>query len=203
MTDSRNYNSPLRASQTEQTRVLILDTLAEMAAEDGFEGIIVNDLANRAGIAARTIYRHFPDRESLNDALADRIGELSGWTDGALGHKSDWPAVMQQAFRQFDTQEVASTVAARLNGIRTGTTPESTRRRAAFRGEVRAAYPKLSEEDVESVLAVVLLLGSSRTWLRLKEELGMPGERSGQIMRWVLELVLADLDARGAVPTFD
>lgn len=204
VTESRTYTSPLRASQAEQTHNLILDTLAEMVAEDGFEGIVVNELAKRAGLAARTVYRHFPDRDALHDALAKRISDLAVWTATGLSEKSsDWPEVIQQVFLEFDAQETVSTVAARLNAVRGRASSDSNQRRSSFRDQIRAEFPTLAEAEIEALLAVVQLLGSSRTWLRLREELNMTGEQSGPIMRWLLELVLADVEKRGGLPTFE
>jgi AcrR family transcriptional regulator len=201
--DRRRYQSAYREAQMEQTRLLILDTLAEMVAEDGFEGIVVNDLAERAGLAARTVYRHFPDRNALHDALSDRVVELVGWSSPDLGDLGHWPQTVESAYRDFDTHEIASTVLAKLNAVRARTSADSARRRAALREQVQAAFPHLDSRDQEAMMAVLLLVGSSRTWLRFKDELDLTGEQSGPVMRWILELVLADVERRGRVVPAD
>ena len=198
----RSYSSAYREAQTEQTRLLILDTLAEMVAEDGFEGIVVNDLAKRAGLAARTVYRHFPDRNALHDALSDRAAELAGWSSADLGPPSEWPQVVESVYRDFEDAEIASTVAAKLNAVRARSSADSVRRRATFQKQIEAAFPDLDPTSLDAVMAVVLIVGSSRTWLRLKEELDMTGDQSGPVMRWILELVLADLERRGGAPAY-
>ncbi len=201
MNKSRSYDSSYRASQTEQTRNLILDTLAEMVAEDGFEGIIVKDLAARAGIAARTIYRHFPDRNALHDGLADRLAESTG-PAVTLAEWQTWPELFQSVYADFDRDEVANTVGAKLNAIRARSPADSMRRRQMFHDSIVANFSSFDDAEIEAMLAVVAILGSSRTWLRLKDEFDMPGTQSGPIMRWIMELVLADIEKNGGPPSY-
>jgi AcrR family transcriptional regulator len=65
----RAYHSPLRANLTEETRRRILEAaLAEMEAA-GPNGFSVPRVAQRADMALRTVYRHFPTRDELVDAM--------------------------------------------------------------------------------------------------------------------------------------
>lgn len=201
MTETRSYNSSYRASQTERTKNLILDTLAEMVAEDGFDGIIVKDLAARAGVAARTIYRHFPDRDALHDGLADRL-VAAGPPEVGLGDRDGWPERFESVYAEFDRDEVASTVGAKLNAVRARSPADSRRRSERFEASVRTNFPALEDAEVEAMLAIISILGSSRTWLRLKDDFDMPGTTSGPIMRWLVELMLADIDENGGMPSY-
>lgn len=201
MTETRNYNSSYRASQTERTKNLILDTLAEMVAEDGFEGIIVKDLAARSGVASRTVYRHFPDRDALHDGLADRL-VAAGPPEIGLGDRATWPERIEQVYAAFDNDEIACTVGAKLNAVRARSPADSMRRRQRFEETIRGNLPTLDDAEIEAMLAIISILGSSRTWLRLKDEFDMPGSRSGPIMRWLIELVLADIEDNGGLPSY-
>lgn len=202
MADSRSYDSTYRKAQSERTRLVILDALAELVADDGFEGIVVDDLAQRAGVSARTIYRHFPDRDALHDGLAAHLAELSHWGDTTLGPVTGWGELIQDAHESFDREAVIATVAAKLNAVRARTSAESAARRNSFVNQVAEELPHLSEEEVEAVVAVLLIHASSRTWLRLKEELGMDGAQSGPLMRYVIELVVADIEERRGLPDY-
>lgn len=205
VTEGRSYHSPLRAAQTERTRQLILDALAEIVAEDGFEGIVVRELAKRAGLAERTVYRHFPDRDALHDALAEEMAERGGWVDDSerLGPPERWPEALSTVFARFEEDAVATTVVARLNSVRGRPSTESARRRQAFATNLRERYPDLADDQIESLLALLQIIGSSRTWLRLKEELNMSGDRSGPVFSWLWSLVLAEIERGGDVPGAD
>ncbi|WED21872.1 TetR/AcrR family transcriptional regulator [Vibrio sp. JC009] len=52
-------------SETKDKRTLILNAVEKMIAEDGFEGLSMQKLANEAGVAAGTIYRYFEDKNHL------------------------------------------------------------------------------------------------------------------------------------------
>jgi AcrR family transcriptional regulator len=56
-----------------QERVyLILDTAAELVAEEGYETLTTNAIAERAGISIGSLYRYFPDKEAILRGLALR-----------------------------------------------------------------------------------------------------------------------------------
>ncbi len=55
----------------ERTRTLVVDAAAELLAQEGFERITIDGIAEHSGVARSTIYRHWPDRaELLGQAFA-------------------------------------------------------------------------------------------------------------------------------------
>lgn len=58
-----------KATDPDSTREAILDAALELFVERGFHGTAVPLVAERAGIAAGTIYRHFESKEALVNAL--------------------------------------------------------------------------------------------------------------------------------------
>ena len=62
-------------SRSERSKAVLLETAARVLAEN--PGISLAEVASRAGIGRATLYRHFPSREQLIQALAERsIEEL-------------------------------------------------------------------------------------------------------------------------------
>jgi TetR/AcrR family transcriptional repressor of multidrug resistance operon len=53
------------SSPTTDKRLLILNAVEKLIAEDGFEGLSMQRLAKEAGVAAGTIYRYFEDKNHL------------------------------------------------------------------------------------------------------------------------------------------
>jgi AcrR family transcriptional regulator len=94
-----------RAPRKDRTRNhdALLAAAAEVYDERGTEAPL-EEIARRAGVGIATLYRHFPTRDALNEAvyrrevdgLCDRAGELLGAADpvAALG---DW----MKAFAQY------------------------------------------------------------------------------------------------------
>ena len=71
MSATRPYESPLRAEQLEQTRLRILEAMADVLADEEVEEVTVPLVAMRARVSVRTVYRHFPTKEALFDAFGE------------------------------------------------------------------------------------------------------------------------------------
>jgi AcrR family transcriptional regulator len=74
----------------ERNRQRILHAARELFAEQGL-GITLNDIAHRAGCGVGTVYRRFPDKEDLIDALfEERVDELAALAKDGLAHADAW-----------------------------------------------------------------------------------------------------------------
>jgi AcrR family transcriptional regulator len=70
----RAFNSP---PPTEvQTRTRILDAAQRLFAAQGFDGTTTRDLAQKAGVAEGTLFRHFPNKKSILVEVATQ-----GWVE--------------------------------------------------------------------------------------------------------------------------
>src|SRR5688572_10364458 len=81
MTDmkrKRGYKSDLRAQQAASTRELIIKTAAEQFVPWSTD-VPFDQLAERAGISVRTVFRHFPTQRDLIEAATPYLLERSGW----------------------------------------------------------------------------------------------------------------------------
>ncbi|HET6970473.1 MAG TPA: helix-turn-helix domain-containing protein [Phenylobacterium sp.] len=78
MNEAAPYDSPLRREQAEQTRARIVGAAQELVA-GGVAAVTMQEVAKAAGVALRTVFRHFPTRDDLLDAvwqaLQVRMGE--------------------------------------------------------------------------------------------------------------------------------
>lgn len=59
----------LRDRQKAQTRALVLEAAAALFAEQGYEATTTRAVAERAGVAAGTVFAHFADKAALGGAL--------------------------------------------------------------------------------------------------------------------------------------
>jgi AcrR family transcriptional regulator len=86
---------PLRAD-ARRNRALVLTAARQTFAEDGLEAQ-VDDVARRAGVGVGTVYRHFPTKEALLEAVAAAgYEEICGVARQALEIDDPW-----QAFSDF------------------------------------------------------------------------------------------------------
>src|SRR2546422_2244482 len=84
---------PLRRD-AERNRQRILEAARELFAERGL-GVTLNDIAHEAGVGVGTVYRRFPDKEQLIDALFEaRIGEIADAARAAADHPDPWEGLV-------------------------------------------------------------------------------------------------------------
>jgi AcrR family transcriptional regulator len=80
---------PLR-SDAERNRRRILEAAEEVFAERGLD-VSLDDIAAAAGVGVGTVYRRFPDKDDLIDALfEDKIGEVEQVAREALSLEDPW-----------------------------------------------------------------------------------------------------------------
>jgi AcrR family transcriptional regulator len=84
---------PLR-KDAERNRQRILEAARELFTEQGL-GVTLNDVAHFAGCGVGTVYRRFPDKAQLIDALfEDRVGELVASAEAALEDPDPWAGLV-------------------------------------------------------------------------------------------------------------
>lgn len=89
----RDPTRPLRRD-AERNRQRILTAARELVADHGLE-VGHDEIARAADVAVGTVYRRFPDKESLVDALfADRLGEVVDAATAASGIADPWIALV-------------------------------------------------------------------------------------------------------------
>ena len=80
---------PLRAD-AERNRARILAAAAEIFAERGLD-VSLDDIAAHAGVGVGTVYRRFPDKDALIDALfEEKIGRVVALADECLEIEDPW-----------------------------------------------------------------------------------------------------------------
>ena len=93
MATSPPLDRPLR-KDAERNRLRILAAAGNVFAERGL-GVTLDDIARAAGVGVGTVYRRFPDKGSLIDALfAQRIETLCDIAEEALAVPDAWDALV-------------------------------------------------------------------------------------------------------------
>lgn len=83
---------PTQRADARRNREAILEAAREGFAEQGFD-CQMEDIARAAGVGVGTVYRHFPNKEALLDALIkDRFDTMAARTAEALEREDAWQA---------------------------------------------------------------------------------------------------------------
>jgi AcrR family transcriptional regulator len=84
---------PLR-SDAQRNRLRILQAAREVFADRGLDASL-DQIAVHAGVGVGTVYRRFPDKDALIDALfEERIGEVAAAGEHALSASDPWEGLV-------------------------------------------------------------------------------------------------------------
>jgi AcrR family transcriptional regulator len=199
----KTYTSALRDRQTAQTRELILDAVTSLLDDRRADEVTTRDIAVTAGVSERTVYRHFPDRDSLLAGLSQRMSELDGDRPSFEALRlEDLVPMSRRLMEVLDEHYVIARAEAVFNADprRFGA---DTRANSRDILELLAdELPQLGGTDQRRVAAVIRCLASSQAWLRMREEFGVPGTESGPVVAWVIDLIVRELRAGNTPPTY-
>lgn len=199
MEERRSYESPLRARQAEQTRNEILDALVSLLADRAVDELTTGELAEAAGVSVRTVYRHFPDRASLVEALTARFMASGELVPAVPDRLEDLGAVAIQLMGVLEAHHVEAQAEALLNADPRRFTKQTNVHTTQFRALLDAGLPDLEPGQRHALTAIVRVLISAQAWLRMRTEFGIDGDASGRIVAWAIEAMLHEID-RGDPP---
>jgi AcrR family transcriptional regulator len=88
---SRSYRAPVRAARAEASRRAILAAAERRFARDGYVATTLTGIAEEAGLAVETLYKHFGNKATILEQLHARaFGGGDGPSDGPPGlHAED------------------------------------------------------------------------------------------------------------------
>lgn len=187
----------LRDKQTQLTRDLVLDALATVVAEQGGLDFAVQEVADRAGVSHRTVYRHFQTREAMLDALVTRLrGRMAalGGTDLPTQVDDIVPAIRAK-FAALEEVGDAYPALVQLVSVRRARDEMSARSAEAVRTALADTTSHLPLEVADHTIALIYLIGSSRTWRALRETAGHDGAVVADVVAWAMSTLIAELEA--------
>src|SRR5215475_11656647 len=105
---TRSYKSPLREERSIQTRERILDGLVQVMARNGIAELSVPLVAREAGVSIPSVYRYFPTKRELIDALdeyAHRKGSFSLSEFTPMETPEDLARIVPETFKRREAIE--------------------------------------------------------------------------------------------------
>lgn len=185
----RSYESPLRERQVQQTRDDILDALVAMLANRGVDEVTTKELARAAGVSERTVYRHYPDRRALVEALTSRFLDSGEWAPTTPVELERLPAAATDLMAVLEAHHAEAQAEALLNADPRRFAGQTSSHTEEFRQLIERSLPQLEAGEQRSLAAVLRVLFSAQTWLRMRAESGIDGDLSGPIVAWAIEVL--------------
>ena len=176
-TESVGKTGSVRSGRAAKTRGKLLDATAELLAERGYSRLSTAAVAERAGVAHGTLFKHFPTKSALMAATTERVledvvGQFLGMAREFAGQPEPIDQALRAVWSLFRSERLQATlelyVAARTDeALREALRPIFTTHRSAFLSAARALLPASADEshfesNVTGILAT--LLGGALLW---------------------------------------
>lgn len=189
---SRGYVSPLRESQSGQTRELILSSVARMLRAGELEELSFASVAKICGMSVATVYRYFPSRKALFDGLNEWLGKeipRPVYPKSAAELLERTPEVFDYYARNYDlftTQKIA--------GVMREMNKESSAGRDQALARLIAPYTRhLEERKANAVHALFRHLYGSDTYITMHDRFGVTAGEAAEAVSWAARLLIDNL----------
>lgn len=189
---ARTYSSPLRAEQAEQTTGRIVQAAVDLLSEGDARDLSMAEVAERAGVSVRTVYRSFASKDELLDGVIDWINLHLNETTGARPEtRHDFETTTADVMKElFEIEPLLRALFATTAG-RASHQRQAPDRRATLRGAYAKELQGLDDEQATRLLAVLHLVASSNGALFMKDYWELPPGDIGRVIEWAIR-VLAD-----------
>lgn len=184
--------SSLRERQAAVIREAILDALASRLDSDDPDDVAMPQVAADAGISLRTLYRYFPTREAMFDAVGDHVVARMGLPREIEGADDISRVFLESARRGAQSpQLVRAMLWTRLG--RRARSPHRRRRVESITAALTEVTSHLPPDEARRREGALVYLCSLPAWITVSEECGLSPEDARQGIAWAIDTLVAAL----------
>jgi AcrR family transcriptional regulator len=182
----------LRERQAAVIREAILDALTDRLDADDPDDIALPQVAADAGISLRTLYRYFPTREAMFDAVGDHVVARLGLPRQIEGADDIAPVFLESARRGAQSpQLVRAMLWTRLG--RRARSAHRRRRVESISAALAEVTSHLPAAEARRRAGAITYLASLPAWITVSEECGLSAEDAQLGIAWAIETLVAGL----------
>ena len=184
--------SSLRDRQAAVIREAILDALAGRLDHDDPDDVAMTQVAADAGISLRTLYRYFPTRDAMFDAVGDHVVARLGLPREINGVDDIGPVFLESARRGAQSPQLVRAMLWTRLGRRARSAHRSRRVTSvtAALAEVTSHLPPAEARRREGA---IVYLCSLSAWITVSEECELSAEDARQGIAWAIETLIGAL----------
>lgn len=186
-----------RRQQTAHTREHIVAVAKHLLVAAPTEPFTHERVAQSAGLGARTVYRHFPSRTDLMQALWESIRDET--RTRFPGTEEEVVEFARTQFKDFNEREALVRASNAFPGASELRARGSLEGRPSFHRSLAKIMKDLPEWEQRRLLAVCLAIYSAPFWLLLRDRGELSGEEPGEAAAWALSVLLKAAKTRTRV----
>lgn len=182
----------LRERQAAVIREAILDAVAERLDSDDPDDIAMPQVAAEAGVSLRTLYRYFPTREAMFDAVGDHVVARLGLPRQIEGADDIVPVFLESARRGAQSPQLVRA----MMWTRLGRRARSSHRRRrvdAIMAALAEVTSHLTPAEARRREGAIVYLASLPAWITVSEECGLGAEDARLGIAWALDTLVTAL----------
>jgi AcrR family transcriptional regulator len=182
----------LRERQAAVISEAILDALAGLLEREDPDDVALSQVAADAGISLRTLYRYFPTREAMFDAVGDHVVARMGLPGQIDGADDIVPVFLESARRGAQSpQLVRAMLWTRLG--RRARSAHRRRRVEAITAALAGVTSHLPAAEARRRAGALVYLASLPAWISVSEECGLSAEDAQLGIAWAITTLVAEL----------
>jgi AcrR family transcriptional regulator len=187
---ARSYRSELRTRQAEETRHRILDATVRVMSR-GLASTSIPAIAREAGVSIATVYRHFPSKRDLFEALYPHLVYRGKMAHLPLPESLDGfgPGLRRQ-FASLDalgdTERAAMASPAGAEARRSNM-PRRIARTRQLADAIVPAGSTIDRERLTRLLVVLTGQAAFRTW---RDDLGCSPDEAADDVEWAVRTLI-------------
>ncbi|CAL76284.1 putative transcriptional regulatory protein, TetR family [Bradyrhizobium sp. ORS 278] len=197
MSAAQRQTATLRDEYAAMTRQRIIAAFVETLEDEAGDDTSMAAVARRAGIAERTIYRHFKGRAELMDAAGEWI-EHNVFGYVPFSRPDELPAVFRELCQRYDRRPQ---LARALALTRAGRSLRAQFRRRLVQQHRKAMAPlvrHLPAKQARQAEALAAYLNNTQAWNTLREDFGLSSGEIADAIEWATTTLLKDVRKRDA-----
>lgn len=182
----------LVSRQTDLTQSLILDAAVELLQAASVMELSIRAVAKRANISERTVFRHFPSRDDLLDAVADEVSRrLDTPPDPTTVH--ELIAYPEAVFARFETNGALTRAVLHSELYQRVRRRDAGARGAAIGALVDRLAADRGEDERRLAAANILYHVIASTWRYYRDYFGFTVEETAAASRMAIVEALRGL----------
>jgi AcrR family transcriptional regulator len=185
---------------TDATRQAILEAAVDLFMERQSEGFSVQEVADRAGLTHRTVYRYFPSRQELLGATAERLAPaLVDQRFAEVSTVEEWIDAVGPHFAHTEAnfELVRRVVAALFTSEDQRLFGQDLRERDSHRWQIfRSQFPHLPDGDARRTFATLRHLISSTSYVLYRLRFGLSSAEATEAIQDAASQIVAQAARR-------